>query len=178
MSGTDFIVPARSWDEIGRITNRVREQFNLSLAPVFPVVDFIERVLDHHLGVLQFEVGDRTEMGNAEGLTDPSGEFLELREDVYYAALAGDGRAMFTAAHELGHFWLHRNVALARVSPAEEVKPFRRSEPQANQFAAELLMPRGFFRSSDTEQTVVDRHGVSYDAARNRLKFLRSRGMI
>lgn len=65
----------------------------------------------------------------------------------------GEQRKRFTAAHELGHYLLHRDmmdgegghfdrlfVARGEDNPYE---PFQKEhEKQANQFAAQLLMPR------------------------------------
>jgi hypothetical protein len=59
-------------------------------------------------------------------------------------------RQRFTAAHELGHFVLHRHEMGGRVSIAdtpEDVEPTdeqsSRHEREANRFAVELLMPAG-----------------------------------
>lgn len=178
MSGQDFVVPPRSWDDIDAITDRLRLQLGLVDEPFFPVVDVIERVLDQKLNFFRFEVCDCHEMGTAEGLTCPKGTFIALREDVYEGAIGGDGRDRFTAAHELGHRVLHTNVPLARATSSGRVDAFKRSEPQANQFAAGLLMPRKFFQRSDTTMIVMARHGVSQPAADNRLEYLRRRGLI
>lgn len=178
MSGTDFRVPPRSWDNIAQVTETLRGQFGLTHEPNFPVMDFVERVLDHKLGWLTFLVGDDDEMEGAEGLTPPDGSYIMIRDDVYAAAGKREGRARFTVAHELGHWILHTNVPFARVSADVRVKPYRLSEPQANQFAAELLMPRDFFTPADSVEEVVRRHGVSHEAAEWRLKFLKDRGLI
>jgi len=111
-TSSDFIVPPRSWDSIGRIADQVRDQLGLTSQPYAPVLNVLERVLDQKLEVLSFQVGDRDSMGNAEGLTAPDGSSVVLREDVYVKALRGDGRARFTVAHELGHWFLHTGVAL------------------------------------------------------------------
>lgn len=174
MSGQDYVVPPQSWARIGQLTNNIRVQFSLSSKPDFPVMEFLERVLDHKLGTVRLEIGSREEMGAYEGLTDPAGEFIILREDVYEKASSEDGRARFTVAHELGHFFLHTGISMARASPNAKVAPFRLSEAQANQFAAELLMPRGFMLLDDVPQAVADRHGVSFEAAKNRVKYMRS----
>lgn len=178
MSGHDFLVKARSWDDIHGLVEGLRGQFGLTNEPYFPIIEFIERVLDQKLGWLHFVVEDHENMEGAEGLTPPDGAHIILRDDVYEAACAGEGRARFTAAHELGHWIMHTNVPFARVEVAHTIKPFRLSEPQANQFAAELLMPRDFISAMDTAETVARRHGVSQDAARNRLEFLRKKGLL
>jgi Zn-dependent peptidase ImmA (M78 family) len=178
MSGFDFKVAPRSWDEIAQICDRVREVLQLTNEPKFPIMEVLEDVLDHQLGLVRFEVGSNSEMGVTEGHTCPKGEFIELREDVYRLACEDDGRSRFTAAHELGHFIMHTNVPLARMAPNENVKPFRLSEAQANQFAAELLMPPRFFKAGDDEHEVMERHGVSRSAAIHRLSYLRKKGKI
>ncbi|QOZ74092.1 hypothetical protein XH83_00645 [Bradyrhizobium sp. CCBAU 53351] len=178
MSGQDFVVPALSWDQIAQTTDSIREQFGLGAQPYFPIMEFIEKVLDQRMSVVTFEVADKHEMANAEGYTDPNGEFIILRDDVYYGAYAGDGRSRFTAAHELGHLALHTRMPLARARPEQSVPPFCLSEPQANQFAAELLMPRCFMMRTDTAAVVIARHGVSYEAATNRLNFLSRKGLL
>ncbi len=172
MSSQNYIVPARSWDNIGQIADTVRIQFSLSDEPNFPVMDFLERVLFQRMGVLDLRIRAKSEMGDFEGFTDPKGQFIVLREDVYENAWDGNGRDRFTVAHELGHFFLHTGIPMARAHSEVTVKPFRLSEPQANQFAAELLMPRQFMQSSDDVQTIINRHCVSLNAAANRLRFI------
>ncbi len=172
MSSQNYVVPARSWDNIGQIADAVRVQFSLSDEPNFPVMDFLELVLFQRMGIVDLRIGTRKEMGDYEGFTDPKGQFIVLREDVYENAWNGNGRDRFTVAHELGHFFLHTGIPMARAASDSSIKPFRLSEPQANQFAAELLMPRQFLNAGDTVQSVIDRHGVSINAAANRIRFM------
>ena len=172
MSGYNHLVPPQSWAAIEDLTNDVRAVLELSDVPYFPVMTVLERILDHRLEFLSLEVGSRGEMGDAEGLTCPEGTFIRLREDVYRQAWDGNGRARFTAAHELGHHVLHAGAPLARVKQSERYPPYRLSEPQANFFAASILMPRRFVTDVDDARTVAKRHGVSQAAAINRLKYL------
>lgn len=97
----------------------------------------------------------------------------------------GPQRRRFTAAHELGHYLLHRdmidgighldrlysdggmNNPYAPLSPAHEV--------QANQFAADLLMPKGKLRNAfdpDTDNVLelANMCQVSVAAMKIRLK--------
>jgi len=141
-------------------------------------MDFIEKVLYGSLDLIMFEVETHGRMNGAEGLTCPVGDFIQLREDVYIAACDGQGRARFTAAHELGHLILHSRQPLARIEPHEDIEPFRASEQQANQFAAELLMPPAFITRSDTPQEIAERHGVSISAATHRIDYLRKQMLI
>jgi len=178
MSGQDFKVPPLSWDQIGATANNLRQRLQLQDEAYFPVMDVLERIMDHQVEGFHLLAGDRQEMGNAEGYTSPDGSFIMLREDVYDAAWAGDPRARFTAAHELGHWMMHTDIPLARALPEENVKPFMLSEPQANQFAAELLMPARFFVVGEGAQAVRNRHGVSHEAACNRLNYLKKKGLM
>ena len=173
MSGYNQLVLPRSWANIECTTDRIRLLFNLSDEPEFPVMILLESILDQRLEFLRLEVGSNDDMGNAEGFTCPEGSFIRLRDDVYRKAWAGDGRARFTAAHELGHHVLHAGAPLARVRPGENHPAYCLSEPQANYFAASILMPRRFITEADDARTVANRHGVSREAARIRLKNLR-----
>ena len=173
MSGYNYVVPALSWRDIGDTADKVRSVFGLSNKPQFPVMDVLERILDQKLKFFRLEVGSLADMGDAEGLTSQDGSFVRLREDVYVKAWNGDGRARFTAAHELGHHVLHTGIPLARADQREYFPPFRLSEPQANQFAAEILMPRHLIARTDEADAVAKRHGVSLVAAHNRLDYVR-----
>lgn len=95
-------------------------------------------------------------------------------------------RQRFTIAHELGHFFLHRNKD-AFVDYRDNKKGVMRTprEKEANMFAAALLMPRhvllkdfralaktGF--SDDELTTLAKQYDVSEDAMRFRLINLKS----
>lgn len=180
MSGNDYEVPARSWDNINEITTDFRRKLGQSHSAHFPIMETLELVLDQKLELVRLEIFQDPELIDVEGYTCPTGKVIALREDVYHAAWRGDGRARFTAAHELGHWLLHTETreTLKRAVGHHNIPPYRLSEPQANQFAAELLMPREFFSSYDSEETITEKHGVSWEAATNRLKFLRKKGLI
>jgi len=179
MSNYDFRVPPLSWNNIGDIADKMRADFGFSDISYVPIMPFLEKIMDNRLGIYLLS-GDEDDMKRKriEGHTDPNGEFIVLREDVMRHAWDGQPRARFTAAHELGHWVLHTRIQLARAAPEDNVKWFSRSEPQANQFAAEFLMPRCFFQAQDDECTAMDRHGVSFEAATKRLNFLRKKGII
>jgi len=61
-----------------------------------------------------------------------------------------EGQKRFCVAHELGHFLLHaRREPIAACEPETMLFWYRArpDEPEANEFAAELLMPEDLFRS-------------------------------
>jgi Zn-dependent peptidase ImmA (M78 family) len=178
MSGSNFVVPPRSWESIREQTEQIREMIGVTNMPMFPVMDMIEKVIVRHVDDFHFLVGDGEMMKGAEGYTSPDGSFIMLHERVYAAACRMEGRARFTAAHELGHWFMHTNIPLARVSDNEPMKPYRLSEPQANQFAAEILMPVRMITRSDTAITAAARFAVSAEAAANRLEYIERHGLL
>jgi len=85
---------------------------------------------------------------------------LELRNRRFHIYLNGDRfteadhpRARFTAAHELGHYFIddHRNALIAGVSPHPSFTEFTNDELaefQADSFAAALLLPPKRFHAA------------------------------
>jgi len=172
MTSQNFVVPPLSNHQIARKCDGIRLQFSLSEEPYFPVMPFLEEVLDNAMRAVRLEIADKKEMGNYEGFTDPHGEFIRLREDVYEKACYGNPRDRFTVAHELGHFFLHTGIPMARAKDIVGYKPYQLSEPQANRFAIELLAPKQFMLPRDTPETLALRHGISLSAADHRLRSL------
>lgn len=99
----------------------------------------------------------------------------------------GPQRKRFTAAHELGHYLLHRDLLDGkrhldrlfsdggRDNPYGPLSPSH--EVQANKFAADLLMPAGVLRArynatSDNVRELAELCGVSIAAMKIRLKNL------
>lgn len=175
MSSQNYVVPPLSWDNIGQLSDAIRVQFSLADQATFPVMDFLELVLCQRMGMVDLRIKTQQEMGDFEGFTDPKGKFIILREDVYGNACNDSPRDRFTVAHELGHFFLHTGIPMARASDERRIKDYRLSEPQANQFAGELLMPRQFTSPFDTAEDVMQRHSVSRGAADIRLNFMRKK---
>lgn len=52
---------------------------------------------------------------------------------------------------------MHTNIPLARARREDGTPAFRLAEPQANHFAAEILMPQGFINSWDKENDLGGR---------------------
>lgn len=118
------------------------------------------------------------QLGEKHGETFPDAGVIRIRDDVYEGAWNNQGRDRFTLAHELGHLVLHSGVALARGPGSGNHKLYEDSEWQADTFAAELLMPVKFIWANDSEYDLVERFGVSYDAARVRLAKLTEKGLL
>jgi len=114
----------------------------------------------------------------------PNGEIV-----IYVNNGDGDNRQLFTIAHELGHFFLHREeidngiVSYRHAAMYEKyTNDERKREEEANHFAAELLMPEMIFREYFTKNSHLDREiliskmadlfGVSEDAIKVRMSYL------
>lgn len=93
--------------------------------------------------------------------------------------LRGLPRARWVIAHEFGHFRLHAGADQYKACTSADLADYHSSgrEPEANQFAAELLMPARFFEPDcdrnrpDLEdvQELADKYGTSLIATAIRL---------
>lgn len=128
-------------------------------APPIDVVDLAEE----HVGLDVQEHADLFAVSGApprKAGASLSGLLLPEQRRIYVNAIEAkrsNGRKLFTVAHELGHWYLHRGDRTAvhtrfcsqadvDVAPAN-LKSSRHIEHEANRFAAALLMPEGMVRS-------------------------------
>ncbi|CQJ43740.1 Domain of uncharacterised function (DUF955) [Yersinia enterocolitica] len=167
MSGQDYRVPPQNRSSIRNLVNSLRGTFGIS-SPMFPIMEVIEFALPQILPNFELVIGDLQEMGGTHGLTYPQESRLILREDIYEGALNGVGRDRMTAAHELGHLLLHKNIAFARAEPGVKIRAFESSEWQAKCFSGELLVPasRASIFQALPSSEVARICGVSEQAAR------------
>jgi hypothetical protein len=89
---------------------------------------------------------------------------------------SGERRLRFTIAHEIGHFLLHPGRAVTERGGATN-RATARLEHEADQFAAELLMPEHLVRQAVLEdgadaRRLADRFDVSAQAMSLRLRRL------
>ncbi|MBX9583511.1 MAG: ImmA/IrrE family metallo-endopeptidase, partial [Gemmataceae bacterium] len=111
-------------------------------------------VYDHlaGLGVTPADTGDEDEALAGFLFVTPSAGLLFVNESDPV------GRQRFSAAHELGHFVLHRDEMGGRATFADTPEAVEltddesdRHEREANRFAAELLMPADACRAREAE---------------------------
>lgn len=156
-------VPARKKNDICGLANVLRSHLQLSCAyvKIESVYEVLADILD-----FDFEIVSKSELGNDHGRTHPDKNLIQIREDVYDAACKGSGRDRFTMAHELGHFFLHRNVQFSRTTVSHEI--YEDSEWQADVFASALLIDEKHLHKCRSVQEVSDTFGVTHAAARCR----------
>lgn len=134
-----LLVAPASTRTLWEFAEKVRSVFVGEHDFCFPIMD----VLEFRLPVLEagfhLDVCSHAEMGVEEGLVVAGAKCIKLREDVYEGAWNDVGRDRFTACHELGHYLLHGQVAMARIR--DDCQPiYRDAEWQADTFAGGLLM--------------------------------------
>jgi hypothetical protein len=97
----------------------------------------------------------------------------------YNSNIRSPGRIRFTLAHELGHYLVHRQDYPNGINCSERdvmsgIQSLRNIEREADQFAADLLMPFDDYRRQiaardipdlDIISACADRYGVSFVAA-------------
>lgn len=121
---------------------------------------------------------DMLMMAGVEAVCVPETATINLTLATYNAARRNDPRTRFTIFHELGHFVLQHNKALARANYV--AKPFIDSEWQADQFSAEMIMPLDVIlrRGLRTPTQLARFFQVSFPAANNRVNQLVKYGAI
>ena len=171
----DYRVPPLNWSQVDGKADWLRGALRMTDTPYIDVVRVVETIICNQLELSEFQVWSKAAMGDCEGQTCPQGTFIRFREDVYEKACNDDYRARFTFAHELGHFLLHQNAPMARASRTDGTPAYMLAEPQANRFAATLLMPKLHIFSGDEASDLKSRFGVSWDAASHRLSDLKKK---
>jgi len=157
----------------------------------FRITDILNKVL----GANHFPIDVRTvaldlsrSLFPNDPITDVKGDDLPGFEGALYPAKAGrkgwgiiynnrissPGRINFTLAHELGHYLLHRlqfpnGKECSQQDVARWDSPEGKIEQQANEFAANLLMPLDDFRRQIPEKATVDLDMLSECASRYRV---------
>jgi hypothetical protein len=117
------------WEDIEELL--VGKTFNIVyyLDAIWPHIDKKFKLLP----ISYDEMGD-----NLLGLAKPSEKTIEIREDIYVRARAGDQNAQLVVAHEFGHYHLHSELKFPKLADASTPHDCR-TEHQADVFADELL---------------------------------------
>lgn len=136
---TRAVAPALSKDEIEELAKMVRKKFNIN-SYCFDVIRFLEFVLPLYDMSFDYEYVDNLP-NNLYAYYNPIENRITVLNSVYENALNKVGRDRFTIAHEIGHYFLHRQgYKFARTT--YELPAYLDPEWQANTFASFLLIPR------------------------------------
>ena len=177
-----YLVSPRSIKEIRYSANRVAELLGLNKSYQPDLGEFLERLYSYGVTIDVIE-DDNDELlcNDVQAACIPDKLTIFLTEDTYENALRNDPRTRFTIFHELGHLVLGHSKMLHRNSNMHRsTKLYEDSEWQADQFAAEIIMPlqtiinKGIASASQIE-TVF---GVSKTAANRRYNQLQRMGLL
>lgn len=175
-----YVVNPLGVDAIRDMAAHVRQTLGMNDGKV-DLGKFLEELVEYGVVV---DVIDEDDMpgisAHAEAYCIPENLTIYLTSRTYKKAIDNDPRTRFTIFHELGHLVLQHTRPLHRGGTNKSVKPFQDSEWQADQFAAEILMPleeikrHGLLTASD----IRDHFGVSQPAAQRRYNQMVSRGDV
>ena len=164
-SRTNYVqVAPLSRVDIREFTLKIKKVISIQDQLCFPVLHFFENIMPILFEDFDYEYVDQEEMEGAEGLMIPEISTIRIPINTVKDAARGIGRARFTIAHEIGHFFLHRNQSLVLCRSGDHIPPYRNSEWQANTFAGELLVPFHLTKEMNVEE-VMRKCKVSRQAA-------------
>lgn len=146
-------------------------------APFFMMGAFIDRL--HDYGIIYDVVHDHELPVGVEACCIPEFRSITFSNDTYEKACNDDPRARFTVIHELGHILLAHTRTLNRDN-GQKIKAYEDSEWQANQFAAEFLMPLNHMAENriSTANELILTYQVSAPAAERRITQLSQRNEL
>jgi len=160
------------WDRVKKEAAKILREFDITKPPIDPEV--IARALGVDVGYANFKAD----------IAEKISGFIRFEPlQIIVNKAISPNRKIFTIAHEMGHYLLHRDYARSanyQVLPrkneysSEEGKP--EEEQEADCFAAELLMPACMvkeYRDYATLSELARIFAVSDKAMLNRLKSLR-----
>lgn len=157
------IAPALSRAKIENLANEIRAKFNCT-GYYFDIVKFVEIVIPSIDNTFNYEYVEADELPeNTYAYYDSLNNVMKIHSSVYERACNDKGRDRFTIAHEVGHYFLHREGCLFARSEFT-VPAYRDPEWQANTFASALLIPKSLTRYLSAEQ-IANRCKVSNQAA-------------
>ncbi len=149
---------------IKKEADRVRKEYNAPLDSFFPIYEYITDLADKGLLTYQILEDDNPIFEEGEyGKYDPITNTIYVKDCVDEELCDDIGRARFTLAHELFHY-IQIQVLKFEVVEVEEIeKSYEDAEWQANEFAAQLLIPQEY-TTLEVEE-IMEKFGVSEECA-------------
>lgn len=167
---SNYYIEAKSRGDLRAIAYQIRVAFGLENQVYFPIVKFMEHMMEVVFDNYEWEIikDDElpphqdavTEMENGKGT-------VKIKESVYYGACEGNGQHRMTIAHEIiGHFIpiCVLGFKLYHSTGNEKIKQYCDPEWQAKCLAGEFMMPYHLVKDYTPNQLVKE-CGVSKAAA-------------
>lgn len=174
-----YRVKRKSRKEIRSISEQLHKQFCFDNYPV-PIVEIVDVAMTKLNENYQFEVIEKSILGDRHGYSVPNEAKIVIREDVYDRAAMGVARDCETLAHELGHYVLHFrcNDHFNFAPTGEPLVPQENSEWQADNFVYEFLAPVAIVRSVNDPVKLAKVCGITQMTAAMRYHILRAEGIL
>lgn len=172
-----FRVPQRNINNIRKAANSVSEFFGITdNVRDMSMSKFLDGLAQYGIAYDVLESEDMPTLG-VEACCIPENLIICIRSDVFENACNNEPRARFTIMHEFGHLILGHQRTVNRENSTAIQKTIEDSEWQADQFAAEFLMPYEVIMSNSlkTEDQIQTYFNVSSSAAYLRIKQLTKR---
>lgn len=171
MSSEYYEVRPKSIEDIRSYTTKLREMLILKPEDSINFLFYLDIMTfmfkEYNFEYIVLEDDNRIFKEKDEAHTNIKTGTIYIKESVFANLSVPSSRSNFTIPHELGHFFLHylNGPVLSRNTKPEKV--YENPEWQANQFAAELLMPYEVVKNLSIEEIYL-KYNVSYQAAKNR----------
>ncbi len=166
------ITKPRSRENLKKITKQIREKLGIGRNQLFVNILCCLEILIPKLDCnFHYEIFDNTINISKEASFSPQKNCIYIRSDVYEKALDEDGRARFTIAHEIAHYFLFQILGIPYFEDWEKVMYY--SEPklhsidpewQADVVANYLLCEPDCIKNL-SEEDIAFHCGVSNSAA-------------
>lgn len=162
----DFMVEAKSRADLRDLAYQFRKFLKLDDVLYFPIVELLDVMTEIFEGFNYEIIEDNALPENVHADTNIVAKQIRIKESVYVGACNGEGRDRMTISHEVAHYFTIC-VCGFQLTPNVDngaIITFRDPEWQAKCFAGELMVPAHLVKGMD-EKEIVERCGVSYDAA-------------
>ncbi len=143
---------------IKNLACQTRDYFKIDSNTYFPILPIIERMVV--TGKLNLEIVEDESLKEAYALYDLTQNTIFVRESVYNECYTGEYRSNFTLAHEFFHY-IQGQVLNFSFEEVDKTLPYCDPEWQANEYAAQLLIPDSALELSNAE--IVSRYHVSLE---------------
>lgn len=152
--------------DIERIANNFRLNYNIKENEYFPILKVIDDLFEKNM--LSYQIvsdDDKILDENMPACYNASENFIYVKESVLEEYENNNYRSAFTLCHELFHY-MQAQVLRFDFEEVEDCKSYEEVDWQANEFAAQLLIPTKFIEE-ETEK-LIDMFRVSIECVLTR----------
>ena len=149
-------------NKIEAIARKTREYFQVSNDSKFPIMEVIGYLFENYVLSLQVLEDDNKIFDNdVPAVYNPIDNFIYVKESVLKELEEKEYRSNFTLAHELFHF-IQCKILEFEFEDVEYCKSYEDAEWQANEFAAQLLIPTEYAMAQKYDvQFIIEKFEVS-----------------